>query len=352
MSKRFMYEEIKDYLLKLIEQGQERDQLPTETQLSSQFGVSHITVRRALDELEEESLIVRIPGRGTFIGKKLRSQSLLHYMVILPPKRDLKDSFIASVVSGMLGNESSEQISMHILPYHCTFPELLEMTKNLNIDGVIWIAPFSNHLPVIRKLQNHFFPVIVVNRIENDINYVSSWHEKAGQDITEFLIKKGHRRIGFIGRIREMSFSMQRYQGFFNACKKAGMKSGKEATITIRIKEHDPLEFSGLKESFEEMLNQYKPTAVVVSRGGLLDIILDVVRNKKIKIPDELEIATFDEVSVEYEEKKYIHEVVQPLFDLGKCAGESLKKLITGEVEKVEVVLPCKLNLKNWKGGE
>lgn len=281
MSKRFMYEEVKEYLLKIIEQGKERDRLPTETQLSSQFGVSHITVRRALRELEEKSLIERIPGRGTFIQKKFQSGSLLHYLVILPPKRDMRDSFIASVVSGMLGNESSEQISMHILPYHCTFSELLEIVKNLNIDGVVWIAPFSNHLPVIKKLQNHFLPVVTVNRVENGINYVSAWHEKAGEEITQFLIEKGHRKIGFIGRIKEMSFSMQRYQGFLNACKKAGIKMGDESTATIRIKEHDPLEFSGLRESFEEMLNMYKPTAIVVLRGGLLEFVLDVVRNKK-----------------------------------------------------------------------
>ncbi|MGB9643205.1 MAG: GntR family transcriptional regulator, partial [Candidatus Ratteibacteria bacterium] len=60
MTKRFLYEGIRDYLLKIIEQGKERDRLPTENQLTRQFGVSHITVRRALDELEQESLVVRI----------------------------------------------------------------------------------------------------------------------------------------------------------------------------------------------------------------------------------------------------------------------------------------------------
>ena len=40
--------------------------LPSESELSSQLGVSRITIRRALDELEQEGTVIRIHGRGTF----------------------------------------------------------------------------------------------------------------------------------------------------------------------------------------------------------------------------------------------------------------------------------------------
>lgn len=46
------------------------DKLPTETELMEAFGVSRITVRSAIKELEEAGMVVRARGKGTFISSK------------------------------------------------------------------------------------------------------------------------------------------------------------------------------------------------------------------------------------------------------------------------------------------
>ncbi len=46
------------------------DQLPKEMDLVNSFNVSRITVRNALNELENEGLIYRIQGAGTFVKEK------------------------------------------------------------------------------------------------------------------------------------------------------------------------------------------------------------------------------------------------------------------------------------------
>lgn len=46
----------------------ERKKLPSERELSEQFGVSRMTARRALQILEGEGFVTRYPVRGTFVG--------------------------------------------------------------------------------------------------------------------------------------------------------------------------------------------------------------------------------------------------------------------------------------------
>ncbi|MGI6214824.1 MAG: GntR family transcriptional regulator [Christensenellales bacterium] len=51
-------------------------QIPSENELCSIYGVSRITVRKALDELEQDDYIVRKQGKGTFVKRKALEQKL------------------------------------------------------------------------------------------------------------------------------------------------------------------------------------------------------------------------------------------------------------------------------------
>jgi GntR family transcriptional regulator len=43
-------------------------QIPTEAELESQLQVSRVTIRQALSAAAEEGLVVRLPGKGTFVS--------------------------------------------------------------------------------------------------------------------------------------------------------------------------------------------------------------------------------------------------------------------------------------------
>lgn len=59
------------------------DVIPSEFSLAERFGVSKGTVRRALDELVSEKMLVRRQGRGTFVATHSRDRSLYHFLHIL-----------------------------------------------------------------------------------------------------------------------------------------------------------------------------------------------------------------------------------------------------------------------------
>lgn len=75
-----LYRQIKRAIATRIDDGSLSPGTRTsEQELSSQFGVSRITVRQALGELEREGRILRVPGKGTFVAepRKVEPQSAL-----------------------------------------------------------------------------------------------------------------------------------------------------------------------------------------------------------------------------------------------------------------------------------
>ncbi len=74
-----LYDQIIDAIMKAIETSQlkEGDKLPTEMELSKEFGVSRPTVRNALLRLANQGYLVRVRGNGTFVTKpKLEQESV------------------------------------------------------------------------------------------------------------------------------------------------------------------------------------------------------------------------------------------------------------------------------------
>jgi GntR family transcriptional regulator len=68
--------ETRDLVLDLIEQLSVGEAIPSERQLSADFGVSRLTVRAALDDLVREGYLVRRHGSGTFVSEPKIAQEL------------------------------------------------------------------------------------------------------------------------------------------------------------------------------------------------------------------------------------------------------------------------------------
>ena len=74
-----LYQQVKQFVIDGIRSGEWGDakRLPSENLLVSQLNVSRMTVHRALRELKTEGVIVRVPGRGTFVSPEKPRSTLL-----------------------------------------------------------------------------------------------------------------------------------------------------------------------------------------------------------------------------------------------------------------------------------
>jgi GntR family transcriptional regulator len=79
-----LYAQVKELMIRRMLRGDWRpgDVLPSEGRLAVEFGVSQGTVRKALDEMATQNLVVRQQGRGTFITQHSQQHALFHFFHI------------------------------------------------------------------------------------------------------------------------------------------------------------------------------------------------------------------------------------------------------------------------------
>lgn len=75
-----LYQQLADSLRDKIYEGKYAfgDKLPSERSLAEKFGISHLTVRKALAILEEEGMLLRVQGKGTFVRAQKYSIDMQH----------------------------------------------------------------------------------------------------------------------------------------------------------------------------------------------------------------------------------------------------------------------------------
>jgi GntR family transcriptional regulator len=121
-----LYHQLKETLLTLIDGDKLRvgEAIPTERELGERFGVSRITVRRAIDELAREGRLVTRQGKGTFVA---------------PPKIERHISKLKSFTQEMVA-EGHRPGSVLLLLRHEPEPGHGAAALNIDPDTPLWIV--------------------------------------------------------------------------------------------------------------------------------------------------------------------------------------------------------------------
>ena len=81
-----LYRQIKALILQALEAGEWRpgQVIPSEQELASRFSVSQGTVRKAIDEMAADNLLVRKQGKGTYVASHNDPRALFRFLRLVP----------------------------------------------------------------------------------------------------------------------------------------------------------------------------------------------------------------------------------------------------------------------------
>ncbi len=203
--------------------------LPPERAMAEKLGFSRGTIGKALALLEEEGVIIRKPGAGTFISRDIT------IAVVMRAAYHYTDTFFRTVLGRIdtfaKRNHVSTRIFDRTIELFENSPDdntLITAIRNDEVQGVLLIS----RMPVdIAGRISSLCPVVAVNNIyagQSGVPCIICDYFQAGFLAAECLLHAGHRKIAFI---TTSSFShyntIATYSGFKCALRAAEIKFAK-----------------------------------------------------------------------------------------------------------------------------
>lgn len=224
------------------------------------------------------------------------------------------------------------------------FAELINVFLNQRVDGLI-IVPVENCEDQILLLQRYGIPFVLVDRNFPNIktNYITLDNYKAAYYATEYLIKTGHQKIGFINYKTTLYHLNERSRGYKDALKDNGLKF-KASWLQEISNEHKDKRYKYICSGLDRVLTGPNPCdAVFFATDTLASNGLKYLNELNLKIPEKVSVLSFDES--EAFELFYcpITHSRQPLEEMGKQAVNTLVELINNSKVNKQVTLEADL---------
>lgn len=308
--------------------------LPTEFELATEHQISRDTIRRALSQLVEEGLLERVQGRGTFVKSvpaRPASKAPLNFekraAIILnrPPTAQLNMDILIAVEQALkLGN------------YHVSFTYAEEDQAQLardidrfladHVKGFI-IFPVSDtsYDEAIWRLQNEHFPLVLIDRYYPDLDtdYVGPDNVGGAYRVTEHLLILGHKRIGFWHshlETRQTTSVRDRWEGYRRALEEYSITPDERMIVPNKV-----VSKAEIVECYVSILRQPdRPSAIFATNDLVALDILQAARLCGLRIPEDLALVGFDDLSFAAHVHPPLTTIVQPLTDIGLRAGSLL----------------------------
>jgi len=323
---------VKNYLLQCVAKaGAKPERIMSEMQLCAKFGVSRITVRRAIQSLEQTKHLIRLPGRqGAFTNPELAmAVPFIVGVLYHDGTRNYFDTALSEILTGFIGalrNIDCDFEFLHLnLNGNLTVAQEIE---NMAMDGLFWVTPAESRIDDINELLQREYPLVVMDSI-----YDMESRKPSGntilRDYENFAVQ--HAQL-----MQQRQLQRVAWLGVYNNCAKRFQKEMRKHGIDL------PRKFfidtvAEIPGKLPELLASETVDAIIcngsVERYERLLQTLDAQENRE-SIPIFMEKNHIScKLQKKHQQRKI--EITPSYYDgkaLGRCAGQRMAEFLKGKV--------------------
>ncbi len=308
------------------------EKLYSENELSRMFNLSRQTVRHAIGVLEEEGLVERVRGSGTYVGS--RKGNIRKRMMNIAVISTYVDGYIfpttlQGIVQTLSGAGYMTQIAFTNNRVDSERRILEGILEKDNVDGVIVEATKSAlpnpNLEYYLEIQRRQIALLFFNCGYPELKapVVALDDVKVAEDAVNYLLSQGHRKIAGIFKADDGQGKL-RYAGYVEALLKEGI--GVDDRKILWIDTEDQKALRNIKNSVLRRLTDC--TAVFCYNDEVAFGLLELLHKEGFRVPGQLSVVSIDGSELSMLAEPHITSVPYPMEELGRKTAENMLRLI------------------------
>lgn len=317
--------------------------------IARELGVSPSTVGRALDgtgRIGEKTrkrvmeAASRMGYKPSLVAKSLASNKTCSLGVVMPM---LGDTAFSTMLNGIenVAYDAGYNITICCSQHDANRQQhYLELLQSRRVDGIIIVPARTDdesYIEQLVKIEESGLPIVVLSQnIKDDrLSKVVSDNYSDAKKAVDYLIKLGHKKIGFLhlGIQKSEYAANERLAGYRDALREAGLKYSpdlvSEAVIDSIPPDHgdQPLLFSPYYETSGH------PTAILAVCDMLGIKIIQACNEMGLRVPHDIAVVGIDDIIVSAYTTPSLTTVHQPTEEIGRRAADILLGRIDGTIK-------------------
>jgi LacI family transcriptional regulator len=340
------------------------DQKPaTIKEIAKQLGVSVSTVSRALHNhpsigfrtrTQVQKLAEELHYEPNQAAISFKQGKTLTIGVILP---NLGEEFFSIAINGIEDVATTNAYTVLIGQSHDDIKrekQIVDTMRRHRVDGLlVSLSKNTDTYEHFEQLNKHKIPVVFFDRVPptGDFYTVSCDLQKSSVNLVDWLVGKGHTRIGFIKGPDTMQPSQERLEGYYEGLKKNKLQPDLSLVV------HTDLDKIQTQEAMRQLLAlPDRPTAVIAFNDYVALDAMKYTRSEGLKINKDIFFVSYANLPVtSYLDHPPLVSVEQFPYQQAEKATDILFQLINAKGETLDiqkrVVLESKLVDNNETAG-